>query len=182
MRTITLLLMGTALVAMGWASMRSAAASVPLPAARSVLEQIGLTSWLSLEQQRSATVIANTARKYGGAYWIPLAQALIANAKAESDLDPGALGDGGASYGLFQLHTKAGAGADAIKAGWSAASLLTAEANAEYFIGQVVMRVVPLSMDADELTRLICIRAERPTDALRKAEERVRIRRSMFQA
>jgi hypothetical protein len=180
MRTITLLLMGTSLIAIGWASTRTASAYVPLPAARSILEQIGLTAWLSYDQQQAATTIANTARKYGGSYWIPLAQALIANAKAESNLDPRAIGDGGASYGLFQLHTKAGAGADAIKAGWSAASLLTSEANAEYFIGQVVMRVVPMSLDADELTRQICIRAERPTDALRKAEERVRIRRSMF--
>lgn len=41
-------------------------------------------------------------------YPISIAQAAIVNAKAESNLNPSAVGDGGKSIGLFQLHESGG--------------------------------------------------------------------------
>lgn len=69
---------------------------------------------LTAEQQAVARVIADRAAAWCRANGIPrprtLAAVLLANAWAESRLNPRAVGDGGASLGLFQLNTAAGVG------------------------------------------------------------------------
>lgn len=71
------------------------------------LNALNGTLTLTPEQQEVATLIAELFAS-GGAGWA--APAAVANAYAESRLDPLAIGDGGASVGLFQLHAD-GAGA-----------------------------------------------------------------------
>lgn len=64
------------------------------------------TVTLSPEQERIVTIIASEAAA-AGLSWLTVAA--VVNAYAESRLNPMAIGDNGASVGLFQLHEK-GAG------------------------------------------------------------------------
>jgi hypothetical protein len=56
---------------------------------------------LSPEQREMVTVIGSEANRLGYGW---LATAMVANAYAESRLNPRAVGDGGSAIGLFQVH------------------------------------------------------------------------------
>lgn len=76
---------------------------------------------LTAEQQHMVAVIATEAHSMAMDWLVPAA---VANAYAESRLDPGAVGDGGLSVGLFQLHARGGG------AGMSVSERVVPELNA----------------------------------------------------
>jgi hypothetical protein len=76
-----------------------------------------------MSQSRTAAIIRAEAARWcqraGLQRVTSLTVVLIANAWAESKLDPLATGDGGLSVGLFQLHTGRGLGRVALDAGYT---------------------------------------------------------------
>ncbi len=149
-----------------------------------ILQELHWSGSYYSQSADSARAIANVARNYGGYGWQALAQALIANAYAESDLNPGAKGDGGLSYGLFQLHTTRGAGLEAIQAGIPKERLLDAHTNADFFIRRVVLPNSHVQAARTEgaaaLTWAICVYCERPTNATAKAAQRQAMLYTLF--
>lgn len=149
----------------------------------SILRTIGLRVSLNPTQAAAATAIATEAQR-AGPNWIPFAQGLIANAWAESgQLNPRAIGDGGLSYGLFQLHTTKGLGVEALRS-YTHEQLLDPTVNARFFVGVClrtgsVVRAIQ-SGSAEAVTRVVCTDVERPAFAAEKAEQRVGYLRMLF--
>ena len=183
-------LLGTGLAALGVSS---------LLADDGATTTVGSTGWSSLDalglrpgvldavQTESARVIADYANRVVGSNplaWRAFARGLIANAYAESELRPDAIGDTGASFGLFQLYTKGGEGEVALSKGWTRESLLTATGNASYFVPYAWslsrVRTPALAGDVEGTTRAITIYAERPKYSASKAEARVALLYSLF--
>lgn len=120
-----------------------------------------------------------------GANWLPFAQGLVANAYAESKLDPRAVGDSGYARGLFQLNyaKSTSLGTQALKY-YTRDQLFDPNVNASFFIDtclatpQVIAAIT--SGSAAACTEAICKYVERPTDSTRKAAERVAYMRQLF--
>lgn len=110
-----------------------------------------------------------------------LTMAMVANAIAESNLDPTAAGDGGLSIGLFQAHTKAGAGR-----GHPIQALQNPRYNTMVILGELVDQLpafrtaLRVGTDAVELTRMFSRLVERPRDVEGEQDRRERIVRQVF--
>lgn len=79
--------------------------------------------------QQTAAIVADVCAEdwptvYGGRNPRALAVALWCHAWAESRFDARAVGDGGASFGLFQLYTRGGVGSSALAGGYTVADML----------------------------------------------------------
>lgn len=121
----------------------------------------------TLRRTRLPYPFNTAAARYG------LGIAMVVNAYAESNLDPSAVGDNGASIGLFQANMTAGAGK-----GHDIERLKDAAYNTRVILGELVADGQPLAdalmrgTTGVELTRLFCIYIERPANASKRADER----------
>lgn len=113
------------------------------------------------EQQTMAAIID---REFAAAGWkSAVIQAAIVNAYAESGLNPRAIGDGGKSVGLFQLHEKGGG------AGMSTAQRQDPTLNARRIIEETArapsFRAIAASTDdVPTLAAAFSTYVERPAD------------------
>lgn len=133
----------------------------------------------SAAQISAARTVAD--RFSAAGYHLPMIRAALANAYAESSLNPLAIGDQGRSVGLFQLYDK-GAGA-----GMSVELRQNAAANTDRIIQEVnnygKKRLLPAyasGKDAATLADLFCQDIERPADAAQKGAMRAGYARIMF--
>lgn len=78
----------------------------PPPTSPSTTAPIGQPAALTTAQRAIANLITDIAKRNGESP--AMAAAMVVNAYAESALDPNAVGDGGNSVGLFQLHARGG--------------------------------------------------------------------------
>jgi hypothetical protein len=102
---------------------------------------------------------------------------VLANVKAESDFIAAAIGDGGHSIGVFQLHTRDGAG----KGYADRKDLLKdPKKNWEVLLGaerdkiQSIYDEATKTNDAAKVASRFCIEVERPADKESKAQERIK--------
>lgn len=143
---------------------------------------------LSMQQVQMMTVIQDVvtrsrlpwplgapAAKYG------LTMAMVANAIAESNLDPAVKGDSGLSIGLFQCHTTRGAGR-----GHSVQNLQNPRYNTAVILQELVdqlpafRQALRSGTTGVELTRMFSTLVERPLNQPSEEERRERIVRSVF--
>jgi hypothetical protein len=133
---------------------------------------------LSAQQQAMVDVILRVFREAG--FPPVVGMAAVANAYAESALNPNAVGDSGASIGLFQLHERG------VGSGMSAEARRDPETNAEKMADWArresrFMAVAnnPASTLSD-VTYAFCVYLERPANADAKGKERAGIAARMF--
>jgi hypothetical protein len=83
------------------ASRPGGAANLPTAALQDIEAFLLQTRSLSAAQVSATNIIRTVAESKGFGWLVP---AMVANAYAESLLDPAAIGDGGRAVGLFQIH------------------------------------------------------------------------------
>ena len=142
---------------------------------------------LTSAQLQAMVVIMDTVYRYRGLPWPlsgardVLAMAMVANAYAESALDPAAVGDNGDSIGLFQCHTVRGAGR-----GHDREQLMDPRYNTMVILGELVdaagmfKGALLLGTDVQEVTRLFSTHVERPANQMGEERRRTDIAERFF--
>lgn len=109
--------------------------------------------------------------------------ACVANAQAESSLDPRAIGDSGHAFGLYQFNDAGSTslGTTLRKAGWTTRDLQDPHAGTVAILWEACkssrFRSACASGSIADAVRYFTLDAERPTNSAAKAEERVGIAR-----
>jgi len=133
---------------------------------------------LSAQQQAMVDVILRVFREAGFPPVVGMAAA--ANAYAESGFNPNAVGDSGASIGLFQLHERG------VGSGMSAEARRDPETNAKKMAdwARRESRFMAVANDPNatlsDVTHAFCVYLERPANADAKGRERAGIAARMF--
>jgi hypothetical protein len=147
-----------------------AAAAVAVSRGVSV-EETKFLAKLTASRPTDAATIQTIHSVLSGRNWAPAWRvAAIVNALAESNLKADAVGDGGESVGLFQLHSRGGG------KGMTVEERKDPTRNTVR-IAEECEAVLDPTKDTDFATavRLFCIHVERPANATQRAEERVAI-------
>jgi len=117
----------------------------------------------------------------------PILCACVANAVAESALNPMAVGDGGHAFGLYQFNDAGSTslGTTLRKAGWKTSDLQDPASGTVAILWEAMkssrFRTACATGTVAQATRYFCLDAERPANAAAEAEERVGIARAWLQ-
>lgn len=101
---------------------------------------------------------------------------LIANAYAESTLDPDAVSPGRTSYGVFQLHV------DGMGSGWEYDEMKDPRLSTIAIIDEAKkMGIYKKKRSSKSATTFLCIKVLRPANSSEQAIKRVRILENLFE-
>ena len=109
----------------------------------------------------------------------PMIEAALLNSYAESKFNPNAVGDGGRSRGVFQLHEK-GLGRKMTKESRHDVQTSTQRIVSAVRKSKKVSDAIKRGAEANELTELFCTEIMRPSNKRRKATQRVNLRKKIF--
>lgn len=170
-------------IALGLAAAWALLSGGGTPVADSVADKwIGDSQAAPRALRRKAMRAVEREFRAAGIVYPPAIAAALVNAKAESGLNPLAIGDSGASVGMFQLN-KWGAGHDmTVEArqdpAVNAQTMLQREVLAK--TGRRFREAIERRADVGELAYLFCYDLERPKNREGDAKERAALARAMF--
>jgi len=130
-----------------------------------------------IENKSVACEIEQALRKEG--FKDPMIEAVLLNSYAESKFSPSAVGDGGRSRGVFQLHER-GLGMKMTKESRHDVEKSTQRIIIAIRKSKKLNEAIERDAKASELTELFCTEIMRPSNKSRKATQRVKLRKELF--